>query len=296
MTAPRRRVRLRVEGTVQGVGFRPHVHRLATDLGLAGFVLNDAAGVVVEVESDPAAVDRFLERLGAEAPALARIERVLPQELPAVGDRGFAILRSDDARDVSAAVPADAATCADCLRELRDPADRRYRHPFITCTACGPRYTIVTGVPYDRARTTMAAFPMCDACRAEYEDPADRRFHAEPIACPDCGPPRLQPAPRGRGDGAPRRPDRGGEGDRGLPPGVPGRRRGGGRAPAARKRREEKPFAVMAPDLAAAERLVDLTGAERALLGGGNGRSCSRGAGRTRWSRRPWPHGPPTSA
>ncbi len=267
MTAPRRRVRLRVEGTVQGVGFRPHVHRLATDLGLAGFVLNDAAGVVVEVESDSAAVDRFLERLGAEAPALARIDRVLPQELPAVGDRGFAILLSDAAGDVSAGVPADAATCADCLRELRDPADRRYRYPFVNCTACGPRYTIVTGVPYDRARTTMAAFPMCDACRAEYEDPADRRFHAEPIACPDCGPRLSQPldiavdaliggrivAVKGIGgyhlaclahDEA-----------------AVARLRG-------RKRREEKPFAVMAPDVAAAGALVDLTGAERVLLEG----------------------------
>ncbi len=267
MTRPRRRVRLRVEGTVQGVGFRPHVHRLATDLGLAGFVLNDAAGVVVEVEADTAAVERFLERLGAEAPALARIERVLPEELPAVGDRGFAILVSDGAGDVSAAVPADAATCPDCLRELRDPADRRYRYPFVNCTACGPRYTIVTGVPYDRARTTMAAFAMCDACRAEYEDPADRRFHAEPIACHECGPRLSLPledvvaalldgriaAVKGIGGYhlACRADDEA----------VVARLR-------ARKRREEKPFAVMAPDLAAAERLVALTGAERALLRG----------------------------
>jgi hydrogenase maturation protein HypF len=273
-----RRVRVRVEGVVQGVGFRPHVHRLATDLGLAGFVLNDASGVLLEVEAPPAAVERFLERLGAEAPPLASIERLVPEELAPMGERGFAILVSDGAGEPSAAVAPDAATCADCLAELRDPADRRHRYPFINCTACGPRYTIVTGVPYDRARTTMAGFAMCDLCRAEYADPADRRFHAEPIACPACGP-------------SARLIDAGGGAVPGDPVAVAAAALLDGRIVAvkgiggfhlacraadegavarlrARKRREEKPFAVMVPDVATAHLLVSLSPAEGALLAG----------------------------
>ena len=259
MTDPRR-VRVRVEGVVQGVGFRPHVHRLATDLGLAGFVLNDAAGVLLEVEAPPAAVERFLERLGAEAPPLASIERLVPEELTPMGERGFEILVSDGAGEPSAAVAPDVATCADCLAELRDPADRRHRYPFINCTACGPRYTIVTGVPYDRARTTMAGFAMCDLCRAEYEDPADRRFHAEPVACPACGPSaRLVDAGGGAVPGDPVAAAAAAIRDGRIVAvkGIGGFHlacRAGDEDAVARlrgrKRREEKPFAVMVPDAA----------------------------------------------
>ena len=188
MSALRRRARARIEGTVQGVGFRPYVHRLAGELGLAGFVLNDAHGVLVEVEGDADAVDSFLERLGPDAPPLAVVESVLVTEGEAVGDTAFAIRPSPRGELPDAPVTPDSATCEHCLRELFDPADRRYRYPFINCTNCGPRFTIVRGIPYDRPLTTMAGFAMCERCRAEYEDPADRRFHAQPNACPVCGP------------------------------------------------------------------------------------------------------------
>jgi hydrogenase maturation protein HypF len=181
------RRRLAVEGLVQGVGFRPFVHRLAARAGLAGFVLNDAGGVVIEVEGDAERLDAFAAALRAEAPPLARIEAVSTVEMEPLGVAGFAI--SPSARGApSTLVAPDAATCEDCLRELLDPADRRHRYPFINCTNCGPRFTIVRGIPYDRAHTTMAGFAMCADCRREYEDPDDRRFHAEPNACPACGP------------------------------------------------------------------------------------------------------------
>src|SRR3954471_13095443 len=182
------RNRVRVEGTVQGVGFRPYVYRLARELELAGYVLNDERGVLVEIEGSPGAVERFCSRLPTEAPPLARVERVARVELPASGLSGFSIAPSPSGRTPDAPVAADSATCADCLAELFDPADRRHRYPFTNCTNCGPRFTIVRGVPYDRPLTTMASFEMCDRCRAEYEDPLDRRFHAQPNACPDCGP------------------------------------------------------------------------------------------------------------
>ena len=182
------RVRARVEGTVQGVGFRPFVHRLAGELDLAGWVLNDERGVLLEVEGEAGSVGSFMRRLAAEAPPLAAVERVTAEELAATGDRGFAIVASERGGQADAPVSPDSATCEDCLRELFDPADRRHRYPFINCTNCGPRFTIVRGVPYDRPLTTMAGFEMCEACRAEYEDPGDRRFHAQPNACPECGP------------------------------------------------------------------------------------------------------------
>ena len=189
VSAPRlRRVRLRVEGTVQGVGFRPHVHRLAGELDLAGWVRNDRRGVVAEVEGYPLAVEAFLRLIAADAPPLARVERVLAVDADVTGERGFSIVESAAGGAADALVAPDAATCEDCLRELADPADRRFRYPFVNCTNCGPRYTIVRGVPYDRASTTMAGFELCPACRAEYHDPADRRFHAQPNACPQCGP------------------------------------------------------------------------------------------------------------
>ncbi len=189
--ACRARRALRVRGTVQGVGFRPSVHRIAKLAGLAGFVRNDSEGVWIEVEGDAKAVSRFPQLLRSGAPPLSRIDAIEIAELPPVGENEFRVVASAEQQSVRAIVPADAATCEWCLQELFDPADRRYRYPFINCTDCGPRYTIVRDVPYDRARTTMDAFPLCEACRAEYEDPANRRFHAEPNACPVCGP-RLE--------------------------------------------------------------------------------------------------------
>jgi hydrogenase maturation protein HypF len=182
------RTAIRVEGIVQGVGFRPFVYTLATGLGLAGHVGNDTDGVFVEVEGAPAAVSEFLVLLEREAPPLARIERITTAPLPPSGSASFAIAASGSAGPRRTLVSADIATCADCLRELADPADRRYRYPFINCTNCRPRFTIVRNVPYDRPLTTMAGFAMCERCAAEYHDPADRRFHAQPTCCPACGP------------------------------------------------------------------------------------------------------------
>jgi hydrogenase maturation protein HypF len=181
-----------VRGVVQGVGFRPFVFALAARHGLAGFVLNDGEGVIAEAEGSPADLDAFAAALSAEAPPLARVESVTSEPLPPHGDSRFEIAASVGAGG-AAAIPPDVATCADCLRELFDPADRRYRYPFLNCTQCGPRFTIVRSVPYDRAATTMAGFAMCAECRAEYEDPGDRRFHAEPTACPACGPQLSMP-------------------------------------------------------------------------------------------------------
>src|SRR3954449_7637049 len=180
--------RVRVEGTVQGVGFRPYVYRLANELALGGYVLNDERGVLVEVEGDASAVERFVARLPSEAPPLARVERVAREERSPSGISGFSIAASPAGCTPDAPVTADSATCPDCMAELFDPADRRYRYPFTNCTNCGPRFTIVRGIPYDRPFTTMAGFKMCPACQAEYDDPADRRFHAQPNACPECGP------------------------------------------------------------------------------------------------------------
>ncbi|CAN5919217.1 carbamoyltransferase HypF [soil metagenome] len=186
--ADRLRVRVRVEGIVQGVGFRPYVHGLAVSLGLHGFVGNDTQGVIAEVEGGSAVVDAFLERLPAEAPVMATVERIETSPVAVRGDRTFEIVVSD-ARGVRVVpVSPDAATCADCLTELWDPTDRRFHYPFINCTNCGPRYTIVRDVPYDRPATTMAGFALCDDCAREYHDPTDRRFHAQPVCCPACGP------------------------------------------------------------------------------------------------------------
>ncbi|MFD1659233.1 acylphosphatase, partial [Streptomyces caeni] len=184
----RLRRRVTVRGVVQGVGFRPFVHALATALDLSGHVTNTPEGVVVEVEGAPADVIRFCERVAADAPPLARVDSVDHQDVPLTGDPAFAILASRTGGPAGTLIPPDTATCAACLRELADPADRRHRHPFINCTHCGPRFTIVTGLPYDRAHTTMAGFSMCPGCAREYADPADRRFHAQPVACPGCGP------------------------------------------------------------------------------------------------------------
>ncbi|MGD9960687.1 carbamoyltransferase HypF [Nocardioides sp.] len=182
------RRRLVVRGVVQGVGFRPHVARLAGELGLAGTCHNDATSVVIEVEGNPGVVAEFARRLESEAPPLARILAVTVVDLRVLGETGFAIEASTSGTGARTMVPPDTAVCADCLREFHDPADRRYRHPFITCTNCGPRFTITRDLPYDRPATTMAAFAMCADCALEYADPSDRRHHAQPIACHDCGP------------------------------------------------------------------------------------------------------------
>lgn len=181
------RRRLRVTGVVQGVGFRPFVYNLASRLGLTGFVGNDTDGVFAEVEGDPAALDAFLRAVTEDAPPLAVVAEVHHEDLPPHGDVGFRIVDSAPGTGRTLVSP-DLRTCDDCLAELRDPEDRRHRYPFINCTNCGPRFTIIRGLPYDRPLTTMAGFPMCPSCRAEYEDPSDRRFHAQPNACPDCGP------------------------------------------------------------------------------------------------------------
>ncbi|MFE2916437.1 carbamoyltransferase HypF [Kitasatospora indigofera] len=193
------RRRVAVRGVVQGVGFRPFVHKLATELGLHGQVTNTGEGVTAEVEGHPDRLADFCRRLASDAPVLASVESVSHRPLPVTGDRGFAILASGPGGPRRTLIPPDVATCADCLAELADPADRRYRHPFITCTNCGPRYTIVSALPYDRANTTMAGFPMCPDCAREYGDPADRRFHAQPVACHACGPVLTLTAPGGPG-------------------------------------------------------------------------------------------------
>ncbi|NMH97215.1 carbamoyltransferase HypF [Pseudonocardia acidicola] len=182
------RWRVRVSGIVQGVGFRPFVHTLARELGLTGFVGNDESGVVIEAEGCGATLDALLVALRERPPALALVTGVSATGIAVCGDSTFAIAASASNGRRATLISPDTATCADCLAELRDPADRRYRHPFVNCTNCGPRFTIVTDVPYDRAVTTMAGFPMCAACAAEYHDPSDRRFHAQPVCCPDCGP------------------------------------------------------------------------------------------------------------
>jgi hydrogenase maturation protein HypF len=188
MSATPIRRRLRVSGIVQGVGFRPFVHTLATAMRLAGFVGNDTDGVFVEVEGPVAELDRFAELLPAESPVAARIREVTWSEVPPTGESSFRIVDSHHASTGTALVSPDLCVCDDCLRELHDPVDRRYGYPFINCTNCGPRFTIIEATPYDRPDTTMRRFEMCEACRAEYEDPANRRFHAQPNACPRCGP------------------------------------------------------------------------------------------------------------
>ena len=276
----RRRTRVRVNGTVQGVGFRPYVYRLAGELGLVGFVLNDSSGVLLEVEGSGAAIATFLERLEPDAPPLAVLERVVAEEREPTGAAGFTILRSPQGGIPDASVTPDTATCAQCLAELFDPADRRFRYPFTNCTNCGPRFTIVRGVPYDRPSTTMAQFTMCALCKAEYDDPGDRRFHAQPNACPDCGPvvvlldaggarvsaaawsDPVQAAASALRDGAI-------VAIKGLGGYHLACRADDEQAVAslrARKHREDKPFALMAASLRAAESLVALGERERELL------------------------------
>jgi hydrogenase maturation protein HypF len=179
---------IEVSGIVQGVGFRPYVYRLASERRLAGYITNTSAGVSIEVEGPAEAVEDFISRLPAEAPRLARVTQVAAQDIPARKDGEFRILPSRPGEDRRVLISPDVAICDDCLRELFDPSDRRFHYPFINCTNCGPRYTIVRDIPYDRARTSMAVFPVCADCQREYDDPLDRRFHAQPNACWKCGP------------------------------------------------------------------------------------------------------------
>ena len=181
------RLLIEVRGTVQGIGFRPNVYSLATLHGLRGFAQNRGAHLFIDVEGDPGAIRTFLDTLTSSPPARAVVERLTTQSADPAFRTRFTIEDSESADDDVRVAP-DIATCDECLAELFDPDSRRFGYPFITCAMCGPRFTIVTGVPYDRARTTMAGFTMCDACRQEFEDPADRRFHAQTLACPDCGP------------------------------------------------------------------------------------------------------------
>ncbi len=276
------RLAVRARGVVQGVGFRPFVHNLAIELGLSGSVRNDAEGVLIDVSGEAVPLGEFMRRLLADAPPLAEIEAIeIATGRVGAGDLdGFHILASTaGARPGGRTLVApDTATCADCLAELFDPSDRRYGYPFVNCTNCGPRFTIVTSTPYDRANTTMATFEMCPACRAEYEGPADRRYHAQPTCCPECGP-RLSLVDA-TGHPLACGPDALEDlvqllwADKVVA--VKGL--GGFHLAAlassdlavgnlrSRKHREDKPFAVMVADIAAARRLCTLSEAEEALL------------------------------
>jgi len=266
------RRQIKVNGTVQGVGFRPFVYRLATELGVAGSVQNTAAGVVIEVGGPAARLAEFVKRLRTEAPPLSRITSVEVHELPPAEVKGFRIIESEPGQRPTALIPPDVALCADCARELGDPGDRRFGYPFTNCTNCGPRFSIVTGIPYDRPQTTMAAFPMCADCAAEYRDPADRRFHAEPVACPACGPELFL-------DGAPARDALATvaqwlhegkvialKGLGGYHLACDARNAQAVETLRTRKGRGEKPFAVMVRDVEEARRIAEVSAPAAALL------------------------------
>ena len=272
------RVHIAIRGAVQGVGFRPFIYRLASAMHLAGWVLNSPAGVFIEAEGDGATLDAFILRIGEEKPPLAFIQSMESTFLDPCGYASFEILPSTHGGDTGALVLPDIATCPGCLADIADPANRRYRYPFTNCTNCGPRFTIIESLPYDRPNTSMKSFPMCDDCRREYENPSDRRFHAEPIACPECGPRLALWDERGNalaGD------------DDALPRTVTMIRAGGivalkgiggfqlladaGNDDAVnrlreRKHREEKPFALMAPDMQGVRELCDVSPLEERVL------------------------------
>lgn len=265
--------RLEVTGIVQGVGFRPFVHRLATELGLDGSVGNDSARVFIEVAGPADRLDEFARRLVDEAPPLALVEGVQRDALAGSAiAAGFRIVPSEHVDGPRTLVPPDTAVCDDCLRELFDPDDRRFGHPFITCTNCGPRFTIIRDLPYDRPATTMAGFEMCAACAAEYHDPSDRRYHAQPIACPDCGPILIcRAASRaGRPASAAEVLRAGGtvaiKGLGGFHLACDATSDAAVARLRERKQRPDKPFAIMVPDLATAGELAHVSDAEAELL------------------------------
>ena len=276
------RRQIEVSGIVQGVGFRPYVYRLATGRHLSGTICNTSAGVTIEVQGPAETVQNFVEHLPAEAPPLARITNLAVHDIPCIAEQinryqDFRIVHSHEGAEVRTLISPDVAICADCLREMFDPHDRRYRYPFINCTNCGPRFTIVRDIPYDRPSTSMATFPMCPACLAEYENPLDRRFHAQPNACWQCGPrvelwdesgkkiedrdPIIEAVSRLQAGMVVAVKGLGGfhlAVDASNPAAVALLRQ--------RKRRVEKPFAIMVPDLQAAEESCELDGKARAVL------------------------------
>lgn len=274
-----------ITGIVQGVGFRPFVYHLAQRYRLTGWVRNTSAGVEIEVDGEKAQLREFIERLKAEHPPLARIDSIRVTERPASGFEQFEILHSEAVQDAFQPISPDVSICPDCLREMNDPRDRRYRYPFINCTNCGPRFTIIQDIPYDRPKTTMAAFEMCEQCRAEYEDPSNRRFHAQPVACPQCGPKiwleEFPAAPNGKRtvlinvgeDGLQRARRLLSEGKILAVKGLGGFHLACDATNAAavaelrrRKLRVDKPFAVMMADLPTVRRHCHISEAERALL------------------------------
>lgn len=271
------RVQICVQGIVQGVGFRPFVYALARDHCLAGFVLNNTVGVTIELEGEPPAVKKFLTHLRQQPPPLARIENVECRSIPLKGELAFNIAASQEEADRRALISPDTPTCADCLRELFDAGDRRHRYPFINCTHCGPRFTIVRDVPYDRERTTMDRFAMCPDCAREYHDPADRRFHAQPNACSRCGPRVRLLDSRGRESGeadpvcaAAKRLRQGGivavKGLGGYHLACNAQDHDAVRRLRARKHREDRPFALMVRDVSAAKELCAVAPEDEKLL------------------------------
>ena len=177
-----------IKGIVQGVGFRPFIYNLAKKYNLYGYVLNNTSGVSIEVEGEKSLIDEFIENVKKQLPPQAVIFEIKHNEIEPKGYNDFQIRKSDDGEEKFVPISPEIATCKDCLNELFDPDDRRHRYPFTNCTNCGPRFTIVKDIPYDRKFTTMAPFVMCEKCQKEYDDPEDRRFHAQPNSCPVCGP------------------------------------------------------------------------------------------------------------
>jgi len=261
----RERLRVRLSGAVQGVGFRPFVYRLATGMGLTGWVLNSNGGLVVEVEGERDELSRFEQRLTAEKPAPAVVLAAESARLGPAGFTRFEILSSDEEAERTVSVLPDLATCPDCLAELGDPANRRYQYPFTNCTHCGPRYSIVLDVPYDRERTTMRSFTLCPDCRREYEDPLDRRFHAQPNACPVCGPQLTLPVAEAA-DAIASGKIVALKGIGGFQLLVDARNEEAVGRLRRLKHREEKPFALMMPSLEMVRRYCTVSAAEEALL------------------------------
>jgi hydrogenase maturation protein HypF len=263
----RKRIRLRLRGIVQGVGFRPFVHNLALTLNLGGYVRNSSAGLAAEVEGSPAAVAEFVRALSETPPPLAWIQERELEDIAALGEERFEIRQSVTKTGEFALISPDVGTCAECARDFTDPANRRFGYAFTNCTNCGPRYTIIRDIPYDRPNTTMAPFLMCAACRAEYDDPRDRRFHAQPNACPVCGPALSAPVEDAR-----RRLTAGEilaiKGLGGFHLACDARNADAIRRLRERKRRSDKPFALMARNLAAVEAICHVSDAARAALSG----------------------------